>query len=147
MIMWESKYLIIKQEQVMRMLTLIVAVQVACSQVKEEDTSVESLDTASEDTGLSEPSSEETDTETTDTTDTTDEVGMVVINEICVDDSTTEDWVELYNASDADVDVSGWMIGDDEAEMVLIDDLMTDTVVSAGSFVQVFTKVAIDRWN
>lgn len=125
----------------MRIVPLVIAVQVGCSQVKEADTSVVIEDTANEDTGSSEPSSEETDS--TDTSETTEDVGMVVINEICVEDSSTEDWVELYNSSDIDMDVSGWMIGDDEADMVLIDDLMTDTVVPAGGFVQVFTKVVL----
>ena len=42
--------------------------------------------------------------------------GMVVINEIMyksADDIDSDDWVELYNPGDFDIDISGWLFKDD----------------------------------
>ena len=123
----------------MRTIAIAFATQVACSQIKDHDTALVDSGSDIQDTAESEPSSEETDT-----SETTELTEGVVVNEICVDDSQTEDWIELYNGTDSDIDVSGWTIGDDETDMVLIDDLLTDTLVPAGGFVQVFTKVELE---
>ena len=122
----------------MRTLSLLTLVaQVACSQAKDADTAAE-MDSAIEQAEpstepSSEPSSEETDTD----------MGVVVVNEICADASATEDWVEFYNSTDTAVDASTWMIGDDQAEMVTVGDLVTDATIPAGGFLLVMTKVAL----
>lgn len=46
----------------------------------------------------------------------------VVINEITPTPSSGSDWVELYNSSDADVDISNWVLDDEgtSSEMLII---------------------------
>ena len=108
------------------------AFTVACSQVKSGDTSVETE--SSEDSV--EPSSEET--------DMPDPTAMPMINEICADASATEDWIEIYNPTAEDVMVADWTIGDDEAELIAIGDLVEDATVSAGGYLLVMTKVELE---
>ena len=101
----------------------------------EMDSAIEQVEPSTEPSTepSSEPSSEETDTD----------MGVVVVNEICADASATEDWVEFYNSTDTAVDASTWMIGDDQAEMVTVGDLVTDATIPAGGFLLVMTKVVL----
>ena len=114
------------------------ALTVACSQAKDEDTALEetepSSETSTEPSG--EPSSEET--------DMPDPTAMTMVNEICADASATEDWIEIYNPTAEDVIVADWTIGDDEAEMVAIGDLVEDATVPAGGYLLVMTKVELE---
>lgn len=52
------------------------------------------------------------------------ELGQVIINEIAwagTDDSANDEWIELYNDSDQDVDLSNWYIKDDGATVYRIE--------------------------
>jgi len=40
----------------------------------------------------------------------------VVINEICYADSETDDWIELYNPTEINIDLSNWQLSDDGNE-------------------------------
>ncbi|MEY3210667.1 MAG: hypothetical protein RIT28_1148 [Pseudomonadota bacterium] len=79
--------------------------------------------------GDKEPTTDDSDTSTDDTggggddTGTPDEAPAVFINEFMASNATIiaddeggfGDWIELYNATDAAVDLSGWFITDDLA--------------------------------
>lgn len=110
------------------------ALTVACSQAKDGDTAVEETEPSGEPS--SEPSSEET--------DMPDPTAMPMVNEICADASATEDWIEIYNPTAEDVTVADWTIGDDEAEMVAIGELVEDATVPAGGYLLVMTKVELE---
>ena len=56
----------------------------------------------------------------------------------------SSDWIEIYNPTAEVVNVADWTIGDDEAEMVAIGDLVEDATVSAGGYLLVMTKVALE---
>lgn len=66
---------------------------------------------------------------------TNDELAAIVINEInynSPDDFDTEDWVELHNRSGIDVDISGWILKDDDDDHEFI--FPENTVMKAGGF-------------
>ena len=116
---------------------LSTTLTLGCSQAKDGDTAVETEPSSEVST---EPSSEPS----TEETDMPDPTAMPMVNEICVDASATEDWIEIYNPTAEVVNVSDWTIGDDEAEMVAIGDLVEDATVSAGGYLLVMTKVALE---
>ncbi len=129
----------------MRTMVILSAMLTACSQVKDTDTSLETVEpsTENEPSAENEPSSEgEPSNEPSgEDTDAFDPSMMPMVNEICVNASTTEDWIEIYNPTDQDVDVSDWTFGDTETEMYPISDLHDDTIVPAGGYLVLMTKV------
>jgi len=100
---------------------------------------------AEKETGLDTASVTDT-ADTTDTTDTTD-VGVLVINEIAPAPLDTEDWIEFYNSTSEAADVSDWVIGDNDVDLVRIGDLSEDSIVPAGSFLLVYTKITDANGN
>ncbi|QRY42259.1 lamin tail domain-containing protein [Microbacterium hominis] len=66
--------------------------------------------------------------------------GGVVINEIESDDDKNPDWIELVNASTAAVDISGWIVKDDDDSRT--DAIAAGTILAPGAF-YVFTKPAM----
>ena len=74
----------------------------ACSQAKDGDTAVETEPSSEVVEPSGEPSSEET--------DMPDPTAMPMVNEICADASTTEDWIEIYNPTAEDVVVADWTV-------------------------------------
>lgn len=63
---------------------------------------------------------------------------IVIINEVFytnVKDSTPEDWIELYNLGDLPIDLSGWIVKDDDDTHQFI--IPTGTTIAADSFVVV----------
>ena len=66
------------------------------------------------------------------------ELTAIVINEINYNsdkDSETEDWVELYNKGDETIDLSGWILKDDDDEHQFV--FSDGTALSAGGFLVV----------
>ena len=126
------------------MRTFILATSIsfsaACSQVKEADTGAS---TEPSDEPTSEPSNEPANEETEET-DMPDPTQMPMVNEICADASATEDWIEIYNPTSEAVNVADWTIGDDEAEMYRIGDLVEVATVPAGGYLLVMTKVMLE---
>jgi len=62
-------------------------------------------------------------------------INTIVINEINYNSSNTfnpEDWVELYNAYDIPVDISGWVFKDEDDAHIFI--LPDNTVIAAGDY-------------
>lgn len=122
----------------MRIFTLsTMLLTTACSQAKDADTA-STFEPSAEPSG--EPSSEPSDEET----DMPDPTAMPMVNEICADASATEDWIEIYNPTAEAVMVADWTIGDDEAEMYRIGDLVEDTTIPAGGYLLVMTKVMLE---
>lgn len=66
--------------------------------------------------------------------------GGVVINEIESDDAGSPDWIELRNTSDAAVDISGWIVKDDDDSRT--DAIAAGTTLAPGAF-YVFTSPAM----
>lgn len=64
----------------------------------------------------------------------------VVINEIESDDGKNPDWIELVNTSSAAVDISGWVVKDDDDSRT--DAIPAGTALAPGAF-YVFTKPAM----
>ena len=64
----------------------------------------------------------------------------VVINEIESDDGKSPDWIELVNTSAAAVDISGWIVKDDDDTRT--DAIPVGTTLAPGAF-YVFTKPAM----
>ncbi len=86
----------------------------------------------------------EQDTDTEETEDDSQEEieqGKVVINEISIDPTDTEDWIEFYNPTTEDADIGAWLIGDDIEELYSISQLSADTIVPAGGFLAIYTKM------
>ena len=81
-------------------------------------------------------------TETEDTgEDPQAELAKVVINEISIDPTDTEDWIEFYNPTTEDAEIGEWLIGDDLEEMYSISELSADIIVPAGGFLAIYTKI------
>lgn len=55
---------------------------------------------------------------------------QIVINEVASGGNNDSEWIELYNRSDSEVDVSNWKIADDEGS----DDLPSVSPIPAGGF-------------
>lgn len=68
------------------------------------------------------------------------EIPSVVINEIQPDDAVAEDWVELANTGDTDVDISGWIVRDDKNTSTL----RAGLVVPAGGYLVLSNKDHFD---
>lgn len=66
--------------------------------------------------------------------------GGVVINEIESDDGKNPDWIELVNTSAAAVDISGWIVKDDDDTRT--DAIPVGTTLAPGAF-YVFTRPAM----
>ena len=120
---------------------LSTTLTLGCSQAKDGDTAVETEPSSEVST---EPSGEPASEPSTEETDMPDPTAMPMVNEICADASATEDWIEIYNPTTEVVNVADWTIGDDEAEMVAIGDLVEDATVPAGGYLLVMTKVALE---
>ena len=111
----------------------------ACSGATDvKDTSV--------DTGIVEPSTEPStepsgEPATEPSSETSTDASFVVFNELLAKSDLTEDWIELYNSSTTDVDLSG---------LGLIDDIESDeawlfpdgTMISAGGYLLVWADDA-----
>lgn len=108
--------------------------------VDTSDTSdtVDTSDTS--DTVDTSDTSDTSDTDTEDTTDTADTTGdtdvvepppAILINEVAssIDPS---DWVELYNAGSSEVDISGWVMRDDDPTHEFV--VPADTTLAAGAY-------------
>ena len=123
----------------MRNTLILSAMLTACSQVKDSDTSIDTVEpsTENEPSSESEPSNEPSEEEI----DAFDPSMMPMVNEICVNASTTEDWIEIYNPTEQPVDVADWTFGDVETEMYPISYLHEDTIVPAGGYLVLMTKV------
>lgn len=63
--------------------------------------------------------------------------GGVVINEVESDDGKNPDWIELKNTSDAAVDISGWVVKDDDDSRT--DAIPAGTTLAPGAY-YLFTK-------
>ncbi|MEQ8470739.1 MAG: CotH kinase family protein [Marinoscillum sp.] len=64
------------------------------------------------------------------------ELNSIVINEINYNsdkDSETEDWVELFNKGDQTIDISGWILKDDDDEHAFI--FENGTTIQSGGFI------------
>ena len=64
------------------------------------------------------------------------ELTAIVINEINYNsdkDSETEDWIELYNKSETTIDLSGWVLKDDDDDHQFV--FSDGTTLSAGGFI------------
>ena len=89
---------------------LYTFVLVGCLSGAKEDSG---LDTASEELS-GDTASEESSRDTASTNETDPAVELSVrFNEIVAKSSTTADWIELYNAADESIDISGWGLVDD----------------------------------
>ena len=69
------------------------------------------------------------------------EVAKVVINEISIDPTDTEDWIEFYNPTTEDAEIGEWLIGDDLEELYSVSQLSADIIVPAGGFLAIYTKI------
>ena len=68
------------------------------------------------------------------------EIPSVVINEVQPEDAVAEDWVELANTGDTDVDISGWALSDDGKSSTLREGL----IVPAGGYLVLSNKDHFD---
>ena len=93
---------------------------------------------------------EETDTQNTetDTTDsdssgasvTAEDNGDIVINELLAKSDITDDWIELYNKSSSEVDLSGWNITDDAGSEEVPWPFPAGTKIEAGGFLLIWAN-------
>jgi len=62
-----------------------------------------------------------------DDTDILPNPGAVVINEVMAHSHLAPDWIELYNTTDANIDISGWFLSDNDSNLMKykIEDGMT----------------------
>ena len=117
----------------MRAFFLLTVLSTACSgAVKPEDTSIPDDDQQS-DTSVNSDTSEPSDTN-----DAPVESDLV-INEILADSDTTSDWLELYNGSDEDMDLSGYGLSDDPNDPLSI--LPENTIVPAGGHLLIWATM------
>lgn len=112
----------------MRPIILLTGLITACSgAVKPEDTA-----TFGENDPVSDTSDTSMQLDTSDTSDTSVEIveSELVINEILADSDTTSDWLELYNGSDEEMDISGYGLSDDPDDPLSV--LPENTTIPAG---------------
>jgi hypothetical protein len=69
-------------------------------------------------------------TEDVNTSDIVNSEKHIVINEIVTDNPHGSDWIELYNAGDANVSLSGWALVDDDPEH--LESLANTLTIAAG---------------
>ena len=63
--------------------------------------------------------------------------GLIFINEICKKDSVLSDYIEIYNSSDKDVDISGWILVNEEEEKFVFP---SNSKIESKNFITVFRK-------
>ena len=115
----------------MRAFFLLTVLSTACSgAVKPEDTSIPDNNDQLSETSVSSDTSEPSDTN-----DAPVESDLV-INEVLADSDTTSDWLELYNGSDEDMDLSGYGLSDDPNDPLSI--LPENTIVPAGGYLLIW---------
>jgi len=70
--------------------------------------------------------------------------GDVVINEInynSADDFDPEDWIELYNNDDQEVDISGWIVKDDSDDHIFV--IPDNTILAQGEYLVLCVDTAL----
>lgn len=130
---------------------VVVCVLAACSESREGDTRDASQDTGAtpQDTGVTPDAGTPTDTGApTDTGVPTDQgmpgAGRLVVNEMR---ASGDDWIELYNAGDAPIDLGGYGVADTEADggaprVSLALRFPTGTMLGPGQYVFILADVA-----
>ncbi|WP_300594469.1 lamin tail domain-containing protein, partial [Microbacterium sp.] len=69
----------------------------------------------------------------------------IVINEIESSGGDPGDWVELYNTGNGAVDLTGWIVKDNDDSHAI--EIAAGTVIGAGGFVVVYTDTAVNGFG
>ncbi|MCH8922652.1 MAG: lamin tail domain-containing protein, partial [Planctomycetes bacterium] len=60
--------------------------------------------------------------------------GAIVVNEVLAHSDTPDgDWIELFNTTGADIDISGWFLSDNKIDPLKYE-IPSDTIIAAGGF-------------